>query len=162
MVLDKIVWFYSVYSTCYVQLYALYLYHLHRSNMSGTDTPEYKTFFRNQADIAETIGDINGLIDSIVANLYAKKIVGKAVRDAADIHAPDVTEVKRVRPVLKAILKKIELNKDVYYKVRDVMLSSEPGLEQLLPKSMVCENHVCAWLITPLARKEKECVSLFV
>ena len=120
--------------------------------LSGTNTPEYKTFFCNQAKIADTIGDINGLIDRIVAELYAKKIVGKAVRDAANIHGPQVPEIKRVEPVLKAILKKIELNKDVYYKVRGVMLSSEPGLEQLLPKSMVCENHVCAWLITPLAR----------
>ena len=60
--------------------------------MSGTNTPEYKTFFHNQGKIADTIGDINGLIDRIVAELYARRIVGKAVRDAADIRGPHVTE----------------------------------------------------------------------
>ena len=126
--------------------------------MSGTNSAEYKLFLRNHARIADAIGDISGLIVSIVDELYAKGIVGKTVRDAADIHAPDVTEIKRVRPVLKAILKKIELNKDVYYKVRDVLLASEPGLKQLLPKGVVCENYVCAcgWLITLLARKKSK------
>ena len=107
--------------------------------MSGTDTAEYQTFFRNQAEIADIIGDINGLIDRIVANLYAKKIVGKAVRDAADIRGPHVTEILRVRPVLKAILARIDLDKDMYYKMRDVLLSDDitadaPGLKRYLPE----------------------------
>ena len=107
--------------------------------MSGTNTSEYKTFFRNQAKIADTISDINGLIDRIVANLYAKKIVGKAVRDAADIRGPHVTEILRVRPVLKAILARIDLDKDMYYKMRDVLLSDDitadaPGLKRYLPE----------------------------
>ena len=107
--------------------------------MSGTDTAEYQTFFRNQAEIADTIGDINGLIDRIVANLYAKRIVGKAVRDAADIRGPHVTEILRVRPVLKAILARIDLDKDMYYKMRTVLLSDDitadaPGLKRYLPE----------------------------
>ena len=107
--------------------------------MSGTDTAEYQTFFRNQAEIADIIGDINGLIDRIVANLYAKKIVGKAIRDAADIRGPHVTEILRVRPVLKAILARIDLDKDMYYKMRDVLLSDDitadaPGLKRYLPE----------------------------
>ena len=110
--------------------------------MSGTDTAEYQTFFRNQAEIADIIGDINGLIDRIVANLFAKRIVGKAVRDAADIRGPHVTEILRVRPVLKAILARIDLDKDMYYKMRDVLLSDDitadaPGLKRYLPEGIM-------------------------
>ena len=105
----------------------------------GKNTAEYQTFFRNQAEIADTIGDINGLIDRIVANLYAKKIVGKAIRDSADIRGPHVTEILRVRPVLNAILARIELDSEMYYKMRDVLLSDDitadaPGLKRYLPK----------------------------
>ena len=115
--------------------------HLHRSNMSGTNTPEYKTFFHNQAKIADTIGDINGLIDRIVAELYARRIVGKAVRDAADIHGPHVTEILRVRPVVNAIIARIEGDKNMYYRVRDVLLSEDisvdaPELAQYLPQGI--------------------------
>ena len=107
--------------------------------MSGTNTPEYKTFFRNQADIADTISDINGLNDRIVSNLYAKRIVGKAVRDAADIRGPHVTEIQRVRPVLNAIIARVKGDKNMYYKVRDVLLSDDisadaPELAQYLPQ----------------------------
>lgn len=105
------------------------------------DTAEYQTFFRNQAEIADTIGDINGLIDRIVADLYAKKIVGKSIRDAADIRGPHVTEILRVRPVLKAILARIELDSHMYYKMRDVLLSDSitadaPGLRRYLPEGI--------------------------
>ena len=107
--------------------------------LSGTNTPEYKTFFRNQAKIADTIGDINGLIDRIVAELYAKKIVGKAVRDAADIRGPHVTEILRVRPVVNAIIARIKGDKNMYYRVRGVLLSDDisvdaPELAQHLPQ----------------------------
>ena len=107
--------------------------------MSGTNTPEYKTFFRNQAKIADAISDINGLNDRIVAELYSMKIVGKAVRDAADIRGPQVTEIQRVRPVLNAIVTRIKVDKNMYYKVRDVLLSDTisvdaPELAQYLPE----------------------------
>ena len=111
--------------------------------MSGKNSAEYKAFFCNQAQIADTISDINGLNDIIVAKLRAMKIIGKTVRDSADIRGPQVTERQRVQPVLDAVLIKIELNKDVYYKFRDVLLSSEPGLKKLLPQGVVCENCVC-------------------
>ena len=100
----------------------------------GKNTAEYQTFFRNQAEIADTIGDINGLIDRIVANLYAKRIVGKAVRDAADIRGPHVTEILRVRPVLNAILARIELDAEMYYKMRDVLLSVDNTSYSFLSK----------------------------
>ena len=45
--------------------------------MSGKNSAEYKAFFRNQAQIADTISDINGLNDIIVAKLRAMKIIGK-------------------------------------------------------------------------------------
>ena len=109
--------------------------------MSGTDTPEYEIFFRNQAQIADIIGDINGLIGRIVANLYAKKIVGKAVREAADIHGPHVTEIQRVRPVVNAIIARIKGDKNMYYRVRGVLLSDDisvdaPELAQYLPQGI--------------------------
>ena len=108
-------------------------------NMSGTNTPEYKTFFRNQAKIADAISDINGLNDRIVAELFAMRIVGKAVRDAADIRGPQVTEIQRVRPVLNAIVTRIKVDKNMYYKVRDVLLSDTisvdaPELALYLPE----------------------------
>ena len=70
--------------------------------------------------------------------MYASKIVGKAVRDAAGIRGPQVTEILRVRPVIEAILARIELDKNMYYKIRDVLLSDNitadaPGLAQYLP-----------------------------
>ena len=107
--------------------------------MSGTNTPEYKIFFRNQAEIADTISDINGLNDRIVAELYAKRIIGRTVRDSADIRGPHVTEILRVRPVLNAILTRIKGDKNMYYKVRDVLLSDTisvdaPELAQYLPE----------------------------
>ena len=108
-------------------------------NMSGTNTPEYKTFFRNQAKIADAISDINGLNDRIVAELFAMRIVGKAVRDAADIRGPQVTEIQRVRPVFNAIVTRIKVDKNMYYKVRDVLLSDTisadaPELALYLPE----------------------------
>ena len=109
--------------------------------LSGTNTPEYKTFFRNQAKIADTIGDINGLNDRIVAELYAKRIVGKAVRDAADIRGPQVPEIQRVRPVINAIIARIKGDKNMYYRVRGVLLSDDfsvdaPELAQYLPQGI--------------------------
>ena len=109
--------------------------------MSGTNTPEYKIFFCNQAKIAETISDINGLNDRIVAELYAKEIVGRTVRDAAEIYGPQVTERRRVQPVLDAIIARIKGDKDMYYRVRDVLLSDTirvdaPELAQYLPEGI--------------------------
>ena len=109
--------------------------------MSATNTAEYIIFFCNQAKIADAISDINGLNDRIVAELYAMKIVGKAVRDAADIRGPQVTEIQRVRPVLNAILARIKVDKNMYYKVRDVLLSDNisvdaPELALYLPEGI--------------------------
>ena len=139
----------------------------------GKNTAEYQTFFRNQAEIADTIGDINGLIDRIVANLYAKRIVGKAVRDAADIRGPHVTEILRVRPVLNAILARIELDAEMYYKMRDVLLSDDitadaPGLKKYLPKGIgfilqiihcfLISYRILSWILS-LERKLYEVLS---
>ena len=109
--------------------------------MSGMNTQEYKIFFRNQAKIADTLSYIIGLNDRIVEELYARKIVGRAVRDAAKIYAPGVTEKQRVQPVLDAIVARIEGDKNMYYKVRDVLLSDTirvdaPQLAQYLPEGI--------------------------
>jgi len=109
--------------------------------MSGTDTPEYKIIFRNQSKIADTISDITGLNDRIVAELYAREIVGRTVKEAAEVRGPDVTEIRRVRPVLDAILARIKGDKNMYYKVRDVLLSDTirvdaPQLVQYLPEGI--------------------------
>ena len=105
-----------------------------------TNTAEYKTFFRSQAKIADTIGGINGLIDRIVADLYAKKLVSKTARDAADIYGPDVTEVMRVKSVLEEILVSIKADKEMYYKIRSVLLlnitADAPGLARYLPEGI--------------------------
>ena len=120
--------------------------------MSGTDTPEYKIFFRNQAKIADTIGDINGLNDRIVAELYARRIVGKAVRDAADIRGPQVPEIQRVRPVVNAIIARIKGDKNMYYRVRDVLLSDDisvdaPELAQHLPQGIGKKLCMYTWTV---------------
>ena len=109
--------------------------------MSGMNTPEYKIFFRNQAKIADTISDITGLNDRIVAELYAREIIGRAVKEAAEVRGPNVTEIQRVRPVLNAILARIKGDKNMYYKVRDVLLSDTirmdaPQLAQYLPEGI--------------------------
>ena len=109
--------------------------------MSGMNTPEYKIFFRNQAKIADTISDIKGLNNWIFAELYAREIVGRAVRDAANIYGPDVTEIQRVRPVLDGIVARIKGDKNMYYEVRDVLLSATirvdaPQLAQYLPEGI--------------------------
>ena len=109
--------------------------------MSGMNTPEYKIFFHNQAKIADTISDIKGLNDRIVEELYAREIVGRAVRDTAKIYGPGVTEILRVQPVLNAIVARIKGDKNMYYKVRDVLLSDTiradaPELAQYLPEGI--------------------------
>ena len=109
--------------------------------MSGMNTPEYKIFFLNQAKIADTISDITGLNDRIVEELYAKEIVGRVVRDAAKIYGPGVTETQRVQPVLDAIVARIKEDKNMYYKVRDVLLSDTirvdaSQLAQYLPEGI--------------------------
>ena len=83
------------------------------------------------------------------------KIVGKAVRDAADICGPQVTEIKRVRPVLNAIVTRIKVDKNMYYKVRDVLLSDTisvdaPELALYLPEGntnyVVCIMYI--WMMS--------------
>ena len=55
--------------------------------------------------------------------MYAREIVGRMVKEAAEVRGPNVTEIQRVRPVLNAILARIKADKNMYYKVRDVLLS---------------------------------------
>ena len=133
--------------------------------MSGTDTPEYKIIFRNQSKIADTISDINGLNDRIVAELYAREIIGRTVKEAAEVRGPDVTEIRRVRPVLDAILARIKGDKNMYYKVRDVLLSDTirvdaPQLVQYLPEGIsycrISNNSYTLLIHTPPSFLEKD------
>ena len=73
--------------------------------------------------------------------MYAKEIVGRVVRDTAKIYGPGVTKTQRVRPVLNAIVARIEGDKNMYYKVHDVLLSDTirvdaPQLAQYLPEGI--------------------------
>ena len=72
--------------------------------------------------------------------LYASKIIGKAVRDAANIHGPDVTEIMRVQPILTAMLAKIELNPKRYHELRDAMLVPNVGVDSEVVDRFVPEK----------------------
>ena len=56
-------------------------------------------------------------------------MIGKAVRDAADIRGPHVTEIMRVQPILTAMLAKIDLNPKTYHELRAAMLVASVGVD---------------------------------
>ena len=94
----------------------------------GKDTRQYKTLFANQADLADKLGDLHGVALRLANKLFAMEVIGKSVRDAADIHGPHVTEFMRVNPIMKAMLGSIELNSDRYQQFRDVLLAPAVGV----------------------------------
>ena len=113
--------------------------------MSGKDTPQYKTLFRNQADLADALGDLDGVALRLANKLLEKKVIGKAVRDSADIHGPHVTEIMRVNPIIKAVLAMIDLDAENYNKFRSALLSDAVGVHEgivkkYVPKGMIIHN----------------------
>ena len=97
--------------------------------MSGRNTTEYQTLFQNQSGLADQLGDTPGIATRLSNELLARNVIGKAVRDAADIRGPHVTEIMRVMPILTAMLAKIDLNAQKYYDLRDAMLSPNVGVD---------------------------------
>ena len=89
----------------------------------GKDTWEYETLFANQTELASELADTPGIAVRLANGSLARNIIGMAVRDAADIRGPDVTEIMRVQPILTAMLAKIDLNPRVYHQFRAAILS---------------------------------------
>ena len=95
----------------------------------GKATWEYETLFANQAVPADQLADTPGIAVRLSNELFARKIICKAVRDEANIRGPQVTEIMRVQPILTALLAKIDLNPKRYHELRTAMLVSNVGVD---------------------------------
>ena len=95
----------------------------------GWDTWEFKTFYENQTNLADYLADIPGITVSLSNELYTRQIIGKVVRDEANIRGPGVTEILRVQPILTAVLKEIKINPKRYEEFRAAMLSPIVGVD---------------------------------
>ena len=89
-------------------------------------TWEYKVFYKNSAEIMEKLANVP-LAARIADKLYAGGIIGNDVKQRACIHAPDVTEIDRVRPIITALKDKIWQNVQIYHRFRDILESSFPS-----------------------------------
>ena len=95
---------------------------------NGKNTDQYKTLSNNQADLADQLGDLDGVALRLANKLLEMGVIGKAVRDAADVRGPHVTEIMRVNPIIKAILGSIDLNSDRYQQFREALLAPAVGV----------------------------------
>ena len=89
---------------------------------SGKHSPEFETLSLHQADLADRLGDCDGIALRLANKLFAMRVIGKPVRDAADVRGPHVTEIMRVNPIIKAILASIDLNPARYQQFREALL----------------------------------------
>ena len=83
-------------------------------------------FTKNSAEIMEKLANVS-LAARIADKLYADGIIGNDVKQRAYIHAPDVTEIDRVRPIITALKDKIWQNVQIYHRFRDILESSFPS-----------------------------------
>ena len=96
---------------------------------AGKDTPEYKKLFAVQAELADALGDHDGVALRLANKLLEMGVIGKAIRDAADIRGPHVTEIMRVNPIIKAMLSNIDLNPTMrYQEFRNALLAPAVGV----------------------------------
>ncbi len=98
--------------------------------MDGRDTWEYKTLFKNQAELAAMMAKINGVALKIADELVARDVIGSALRETVDIRGPHVTETMRAQPLITAMLSKIEINRKRYHDFRAAMLKPTVGMEK--------------------------------
>ena len=103
----------------------------------GKETWEYKKLFANQAELADHLADTPGIAVRLSNELLAKNVIGKAVRDSADIRGPHVTEIMRVQPILTAMLAKIDLNSKRYHEFRAALLAPNVGVDSDVVEAFV-------------------------
>ena len=106
----------------------------------GKDTLEYKTLFANQARLADQLADTPGVAVRLSLELFARRIITKAVQDTVAIRGAQVTEIMRVQPLLTAILAKIDLNPKRYHEFRDTMLAPNVGVDSDVVDILVPET----------------------
>ena len=96
----------------------------------GRDTPQYQTLFKNQADLADALSEQNGIAFRLSNKLFEMGVIGKSIRDHAQIRAPGVTEIMRINPIIVALLSSIELNPGKYRDFRTALLASAVDVPQ--------------------------------
>lgn len=109
---------------------------------SGKETWQYRIFFQKQTELAKWI-KTNKKTDIIVNELHRLGMIGDGIKDAANIFGPQVDELRRIMPVIEAMLSKVALNVARYEKFRQVILSPavagnedfEADLNVYLPKT---------------------------
>ena len=74
----------------------------------------------HSADIIEKLANVN-LAGTMADKLSAAGILGQSVTQHAYIHAPNVTEAGRVRPIIAALKDKIEQNAQIYHDFRGIL-----------------------------------------
>ena len=121
----------------------MYLYRPQYSMMSENDSWEYRKLYANQAGLADALGDNNGVALRLATELVAKKVVGKAVKDEADIRGPHVTEIMRVNPIIRAVLVQIKLDVTVYEDFRAALLSPVVDVKERLVNKWVPAHYCC-------------------
>ena len=86
------------------------------------DTWEYKVFTKSSAEVMEKLANVP-LAGRIADKLSAAGTIGEYVKRLAHIHAPGVTEVDRVRPIIAALKDKIQQDVQIYHHFRGILLS---------------------------------------
>ena len=119
--------------------------------MAESDSWEYRKLYANQASLADALGDLNGVALRLATELVAKKVVGKAVKDEADIRGPHVTEIMRVNPIIRAVLAQIKLDETVYEEFRAALSSPVVDVpERLVKKWVPAKTGMLILIIKPL------------
>ena len=88
----------------------------------GKDTWEYIVFTKSSAEVMEKLANVP-LAGRIADKLSAAGTIGEYVKQLAHIHAPGVTEVDRVRPIIAALKDKIQQDVQIYHHFRGILLS---------------------------------------
>ena len=88
----------------------------------GKDTWEYKAFTISSAEVMEKLSRVP-LAGRIADKLSAAGTIGEYVKQLAYIHAPGVTEVDRIRPIIATLKDKIQQDVQIYHHFRGILLS---------------------------------------
>ena len=119
---------------------------------SGSSTWQYKILNQHSHKIIEKLADFK-LARTLADKLAARGIIGKSIRDEADVSGPGVTESMRVRPIITAMQSKVETDAQVYYKFLEILQSDNIAADaeaalHYLPDSGIIVREVIKGMIS--------------
>ena len=103
--------------------------------------------YRNFGTIISALA-ANSLANTLAGELKSRKLIGAAVYARATNHGPGITEYRRVKQIITAMLSKIEHNSQRYYDFIDVL-----KLDRLCADAEAALKHLptgnfTIWLVT--------------